>query len=257
MKRAMTTFCCLLILFYYQAQDSLVVDSVLRMDYKSENLRFGSEGFVDFSTIGAWNTSAQLMRFWIGEPDVFRIPLLIFAGATNIPFTNEELNASTIYDLVNPVGGNISLAFDFHSKPFFRSESGITSLHWNLFGAGKLIRGQSLEYETAKTDLGYFVEAGITFQTAAGDRESIRSGDQGKAFFSVRYVLTQLDSNTMETLFDNRVKPQGIRMEAGVLVKDRINLRLSYFEATRGAELPTLDKAQWRFGMDYRLAGSR
>ncbi|HKK38606.1 MAG TPA: hypothetical protein VJ949_04275 [Cryomorphaceae bacterium] len=253
MKRAMTTLCCLLIIFYYQAQDSLMVDSVLRVGYEDENLRFGSEGFVDFSTIGAWNTSAQLMRFWIGEPEVFRIPLLIFAGATNIPFSTEEVNATTIYDLVNPVGGNISLAFDYHSKPFFRSKSGITSLHWNLFGAGKLIRGQSMEFETGKTDLGYFVEAGITFQTAAGDKESIKSSDHGTAFFSIRYVLTELDSNTMETFFGSRIKPQGIRLEAGVLVKDRINMRLSYFEATRGTELPTLDKAQWRFGVDYRL----
>jgi hypothetical protein len=254
MKRAMTTFCCLLILFYYQAQDSLVVDSVMRTGYENENIRFGSEGFIDFSTIGAWNTSAQLMRFWIGEPGVFRIPLLIFAGATNIPFSQEEINSTALYDLINPVGGNISLAFDFHSKPFFKSKSGITSLHWNLFAAGKLIRGQSLESETTKTDLGYFVEAGITFQTAAGDRKGYSSTDQGIAFFSIRYVFTELDSNTMEAFFDNRIKPQGIRLEAGVLVKDRINLRLSYFEATQGRNLPTLDKAQWRFGMDYRLA---
>jgi hypothetical protein len=89
------------------------------MGYENENLRFGSEGFIDFSTIGAWNTSAQLMRFWIGEPDVFRIPLLIFAGATNIPFSQDEINATALYDLINPVGGNISLAFDFHSKPIF------------------------------------------------------------------------------------------------------------------------------------------
>jgi hypothetical protein len=254
MKRAMTTFCCLLILFYYQAQDSLVVDSVLGMGYENENLRFGSEGFIDFSTIGAWNTSAQLMRFWIGEPGFFRIPLLIFAGATNIPFSQEEINSTALYDLINPIGGNISLAFDFHSKPFFKSKSGITSLHWNLFGAGKLIRGQSLEYETTKTDLGYFVEAGITFQTAAGDRQDFNSTNPGKAFLSIRYVFTQLDSNTMEAFFDSRKKPQGIRLEAGVLVKDRIKLRLSYFEATQGRSLPTLDKAQWRFGMDYRLA---
>ena len=253
MKRAMTTFCCLLILFYYQAQDSLMVDSVLRIGSENENLRIGSEGFVDFSTIGAWNTSAQLMRFWIGEPDVFRIPLLIFAGATNIPFSTEERNATAIYDLVNPVGGNISLAFDFCSKPLYSSKSGITSLHWNLFGAGKLIRGKTLEYETPKTDLGYFIEAGITFQTAAGVKERFKSNDQGKAFFSIRYVFTELNSSTMEALFGNRIKPQGVRLEAGVLVKDRINLRLSYFEATRGTELPNLDKAQWRFGMDYRL----
>jgi hypothetical protein len=62
-----------------------------------------------------------------------------------------------------------------------------------------------------------------------------------------------MDPNMMESLFDNAVNPQGIRIEAGILVKDRINLRVSYFEATVGTELPTLDKAQWRFGMDYRL----
>jgi len=251
----MTTFSSLLVLLYFQAQDSLMVDSLLRMEYHDENMHFGSEGFVDFSTIGAWNTSAQLMRFWVGEPGIFRIPILIFAGATNVPFTQDELNSSALYDLVNPVGGNLSIAFDFHSKPFFKSASGITSLHWNLFGAGKLIRGQSLAMETAKTDLGYFVEAGLTFQTAAGYRGDYSTPNQGKTFLTIRYVLTQLDPNTMESFFGSRVKPQGIRAEIGVLVKDRINLRLSYFEATQGRSLPTMDSAQWRFGMDYRLAG--
>jgi len=67
-------------------------------------------------------------------------------------------------------------------------------------------------------------------------------------------MLTTLTWVAEKTLFYHRIKPQGIRLEAGVFVKDRINLRLSSFEATLGRSLPTLDKAQWRFGMDYRLA---
>ncbi|MFT6998606.1 MAG: hypothetical protein ACJAQ4_002368 [Cryomorphaceae bacterium] len=102
--------------------------------------------------------------------------------------------------------------------------------------------------------MGYFVEAGITFQTAAGDQQDFNSTKPGKAFLSIRYVFTQLDSNTMEVFFDNRKKPQGMRMEAGVLVKERINHRLSYFEATQGRSLPTLYREQQRLGMDYRLA---
>jgi hypothetical protein len=145
MKRAITTFLFLLVLICFQAQDTLRLDTLWDSDFSTENLKFGSEGFIDFSTIGAWNTSAQLMRFWIGEPGVFRIPFLIFAGATNLPFSTEELNSTAIYDLVNPVGGNISVAFDFQSKPFYKSSTRLTSLHWNLFGAGKLIRGRSLE----------------------------------------------------------------------------------------------------------------
>ncbi|MFT6174359.1 MAG: hypothetical protein ACJAZC_001968 [Cryomorphaceae bacterium] len=67
-------------------------------------------------------------------------------------------------------------------------------------------------------------------------------------------MLTAHTSVAEKTLFYHRIKPQGIRLEAGVLVKDRINPRLSYFEATQGRRLPMLDKAQWRFGMDYCLA---
>lgn len=250
MKRAMTTFFCILILVYLDAQDSSITDTInLRSEtYLADAAKFGSEGFIDFSSIGAWNTSAQLVRFWIGEPDVFRIPILLFAGATNLPFSIEEANSAAIYDLVNPVGGNLSLAFDFFSKPLFTSSTEMTSLHWNLFGAGKMIRGKSLAEETSQTDLGYFLEGGFTFRTAAWDRIN-----KGIAFFSARYVFTSMDGNTMESMFRNRVRPQGVRLETGILIKKRINLRISYFEATQGRGLPTLDKPQWRFGVDYKL----
>lgn len=253
MKRAISTAMCVLLLIYFQAQDTVSIDTIWNYKIDTENLRFGSEGFIDFSTIGAWNTSAQLTKFWIGEPGVFRIPFLIFAGATNLPFSDEEFNSTVVYDLVNPVGGNLSLAFDFNSEPIYKSTTRLTSLHWNLFGAAKMIRGRSLEMDTPTTDLGYFLEAGFTLRTGAGEYGVAKSKEPGVAFFSLKYVITQLDLNTMQALFDKSINPQGIRLEAGVLVKSRINLRLSYFEATVGAELPTLDKAQWRFGMDYRL----
>ena len=124
-------------------------------------------------------------------------------------------------------------------------------LQWNFFGSAKLIRGESLESGVVHTDYGYFFEAGFTFRTLAWSGSSPM--DLGIAFLSFRYAFSGMDPSGLERYFDQRTMPQGVRFETGVFIKKRLNFKLSYFQALSGLELPTLDKSQWRVGLDYRL----
>jgi hypothetical protein len=215
-------------------------------------VEFLSRGLLDLHVNGQVEASAQMVRIRIGEPNGFNVPFYLLVGATRSAFGDDQANEATVTDLINPTGGLVNGSFQA-DLPVWRSASEITFVRLAGSGGGRLVSGRStLEDELKVFGAGY-ADGGILFQTGAWEADgSYLKG--GMAWVQARYAASFIPSEKREEMFGLlSTNPSGIRIEGGILIQDRVNVKLGAYLPQTGRDLPTLGAPAWRLALDYNV----
>ncbi|WP_285056593.1 hypothetical protein [Pedobacter ginsengisoli] len=219
---------------------------------KTKSVELFGKGLIDYGFQGQLQTTAQAVKVNIGEPDAFYLPLYLLVGATSGDFGTNELNKNTVLSLINPTGGVLNLSSNLYLK-IFSSKSDITSLKFTTLFGGKLVSGRDVTNASALLKPAGFVDAGLYFQTGAWE-EDTGYQDGGVFWLQARYGIIGMSKSDLSSYFGNTASvPHGPKIELGILVKNKVNIKLSYYKAVGTTNIPTLDKNQFRLALDYSV----
>lgn len=211
-----------------------------------------SRGFVDYGFEGQFQTTAELVKINIGEINKFYLPVYLMVGATNGEIGDAEINKQTVLNLISPIGGVLNLSTNMYIN-IARSESKISFIKFAAFGAAKGVTGRDLETGDAKLASSFMLDAGLFFQTGAWmANEDYKEG--GVAWLQARYMASFMSSSDLQSFFGATAEnPRGPRIEAGILIKDKVNVKFALFLPDSGSGIPTLDTNQFRVAFDYKV----
>lgn len=215
-----------------------------------------SQGLFDVVASGQIQTAASIVKIHIGEPGVFHIPLYLMTGTTSSPLGTDSGNEATVWDLISQTGGLLAVAAN-GSRLLTSSTSGITNLKVGFSASGKLISGQN--QMTGDRDFfgGGYLDAGLIFQTGAWEGDG--GYEEGGVFWmQARYSYGLASQTTLDELFGPTVaeRPHGVRLDGGIYIKDRVNIKVGTFIAGGGDGLPNLGEPQLRFALDYKVSAN-
>lgn len=220
---------------------------------KNNGIELFGKGLLDYGFEGQLQATAQAVKVNVGEPNAIYIPIYLLIGATNGDFGASELNKGTVMSIINPCGGTLNLSTNFYIK-LYSSRTGITSLKYNSFLAGKLVSGRdNLNESIIKPSM--FFDGGLFFQTGAWlDEDGYKDG--GVFWLQAKYTASYLSRNNIEEFFNINTTNEilhGPRIEMGIFIENRVNIKLSFMKIINDENIPTLDKGQFRVGLDYSV----
>jgi len=211
------------------------------------------KGLVDYGFSGQLQTTAQFLKVNLGEPQGFYVPIYLLVGATSGDFGADKVNKGTILGLVNSTGGVVNLSGNFYAN-LYKSKSGITNLKFSTLAGAKVVSGRD-STSGGQLKPAAFIESGLYFQTGAwADGTDYQDG--GVFWIQARYALIAMSQDDLKTFFGNNQgqMPSGPKIEMGIFIKDRVNVKLSFYKAITGKDIPTLGDSQFRIGLDYSVA---
>ncbi|WP_276374312.1 hypothetical protein [Chryseolinea sp. H1M3-3] len=212
-----------------------------------------SRGFIDYGFEGQLQATAELIKINIGEINKLYLPIYLLVGATNGEIGTNEINKQAVLNLISPIGGVLNVSTNLYVN-LIRSESKITFIKLAAFGAAKGITGRDINTGDSKFIPSFMFDGGLFLQTGAWlANEDYKEG--GVAWLQVRYMASIMSQSDLETFFGEDAEiPQGPRIEAGILIKDKVNIKFSVFIPNSGSGIPTLDSNQFRLALDYKVA---
>ncbi|WP_316814482.1 hypothetical protein [Pedobacter nyackensis] len=220
---------------------------------QQKDVELFGKGLLDYGFEGQFQATTQAVKIHIGEPNKFYIPVYLLVGATTGDFGKDELNKSAILSLLNPSGGLLNLNGNGYVR-LTGSETSITSVKLTSTIGAKLLTGRNSVDNSSLIKPVYFADPGVYFQTGAWD-PGTGYQDGGIFWLQAKYALFGMAKKDLQEFFGSAVNdiPQGIRFEMGCFVKDRVNIKLSYFKAVSGKDIPTLNDGQFRLALDYSV----
>lgn len=229
------------------------ISDSLSLAAEEKSVELFGKGLLDYGFEGQLQAAAQAVKINVGEPNGFYLPIYLLVGATSGDFGSSEINKGTVMNLINPTGGTFNLSTNVYVK-LFSSESGITSLKFNSYLAGKLISGRNLVDNSAQMKPSGYFDSGLFFQTGAWvDEDGYKDG--GIFWIQAKYSLSYMDKEDLQSYFGPSVTtaPHGPRVEIGCLIEGRVNIKLSYYKSADRDEVPTLNDSQFRIALDYSV----
>jgi hypothetical protein len=219
----------------------------------TENSRelFG-KGLFDFHFSGHLESTAQIVKIRVGEPNGFNAPLYLLAGATSAVSGNSGSIKTTVANLVGPTGGIINAIANI-DLPIYKRRDGVTRIRLNALGAGRLVSGEAMATgATTIIPAGYF-DGGIVIETAAWLND-VGYQELGTMWLSAKYSATAAADDKFREVFGlASEEPAGIRGEVGIFIKEKVNVKIGVYVARQGKNLPGLDEAAWRMAFDYSV----
>lgn len=220
---------------------------------QQQGVELFGRGLLDYGFEGQLQATTQFLKINIGEPNKFFIPVYLLIGATSGDFGKEQLNKNTIMSLISPSGGLLNLNGNLYFRIFGKDDA-VTSLKFNSMIGAKLITGRNLVNNEALIKPVAFADPGLYFQTGAWSPEDgYKKG--GIFWLQAKYALFAMDKSGLSEYFGATANsvPQGVRLEMGIFVERRVNIKLSYFKASAGKNIPTLNDGQFRLALDYSV----
>lgn len=235
--------------------------------------------YFDYFVSGSGQASAQVVRLRIGEPDKFNVPVFLLVGSTGDVGESRDAkqNANTAAAFLNPVAGNITLAFQ--KKGLFARRAGsYTQFGLSVESSVRSITGVDLQVpaETRSTWV-FTADAGLYFQTAAWEDQTAapaakstsatdtafgqaapeaQATDYGVFWMQARVVGSTGSAGDLKHLF-GLTTPATVyswSIEGGIAVKDRVNIRLGAYRTFSSVPEGALASNYVKIGLDYRGA---
>lgn len=210
-------------------------------------------GFVDFVSDGNIQASARLLRINIGERDKFYIPFYIYTGASGNAFGSENLNQTTVANLLNPVGGTINLSFN--GLQDIIGESGITKLKFAYQVGGRLINGRD---SVTKENLNFFnglANLGFFFQTGAWTPDD--PDNMGMFFLQAKFSASVSSEGDFQKVFGKTVLDNNLLMgysiDAGIEINKVINLKVGVYQFTNNSAISLFNEPVVKLSIDYSM----
>lgn len=210
-------------------------------------------GLLDLHFSGQVEASAQTLKIRIGEPDGFSVPLYLITGATSSTFGASEFNEETLVSLISPTGGFLNAMLN-GTLTIVQSATGISRVQVAGLGSGRLHAARPADGGDMSIFGAGYVDGGVLLQTGAWDANgSYEQG--GVAWLQAKYNAVLISTNRLQEYFgEDSEQPHGVRIEGGLLIRNRVNVKAGVFIPTAGKQLPTLDKAAVRFALDYNVS---
>jgi hypothetical protein len=220
---------------------------------EEKKLELFGRGLLDFGSEGQLQTTAQVIKINIGEPNKFNLPIYLLVGSINGDIGTSNLNKSTVMSLINPVGGTLNLSTNYLIN-LYKSNSEITQIRLSGLLSGKLITGRNYSTSEPISNTSAYFDSGLYFQTGAWE-ENEGYKDGGIFWAQAKYSVSYLTDENLQSYFGNNISsfPHGPRFEIGCFIQNRVNVKLSYYKAIGGDDIPTLDNSQFRIALDYNV----
>ena len=233
--------------------DAFAARGVYDSSEQDGNIQVLKSGFVDFLTDGNIQASARLLRINIGEMNGFYLPFFIYTGASGNAFGSDELNQTTVSNLLNPIGGNINLSFNGLQNLI--SVSGITKLKLAYQFGGRLLNGRD---SVSKENLNFFNSfgnIGFFFQTGAWTPTD--PSNMGVFYIQAKCITSMSSQENLQKLFgrteiDSKLL-LGYSVDAGIEINRVINIKLGLYQYTNKSNINLLKEPIIKFSLDYAL----
>jgi hypothetical protein len=255
--KAIISFVFFVTSFSIKAQELEIYSGSASGSYAGEvdPVQFFGKGFLDYGLQGQFQTTAQVLKINIGEPNGFYLPVSLLVGAANSDFSSNEVNLNTIMGLINPTGGAMNLSTNFHVKLYDDNDK-VTRLKISGLLSGKLITGRNYITNESHVSPSGYLDLGVFFQTGAWTAQD-EYRDGGIFWVQAKYSVSYLAGKDIATYFGEDIQgmPNGPRIEVGCYIKNRVNIKLAYYKALGKDGIPSLDNSQFRLALDYSVFG--
>jgi hypothetical protein len=221
-------------------------------ELKEGPILFG-KGLFDYNVNGQIAANVQVLKIRIGEPKGFSIPFYLLTGATSTTFGDSKDNESTVADLISPTGGFINGFFNGYIHLLGAKEK-VTALESTFSIGGRMVSGKNKSENIQEIFGAAYLDVGFLFQTGAWEADN-NYVDGGVFWAQMRYAATIASKSKLEAVFgENMESPAGLRFELGILIQDKVNIKLGGYIPQAGKSLPTLDKTAWKIAFDYKVS---
>ena len=206
---------------------------------------------IDITSSGVGQVAVQLVRLCLGDPGHFRVPLYFLGAAANDVAGEQSAVISNLASILNPVGGNFSALVNDSYELWPRKPLRYKHTALSVSYQGGLRYTSASDATTAarlNALLGSF-EGGLRYQTTAADLAD--PSRDGIAWVQVHYSLTTSAKRELRRLFGPGADASwlpSVRLDAGIAIEGRINLKVSYTRLFTDAGLPSSSAV--KFGLD-------
>lgn len=209
---------------------------------------------LDYGYSGQLQASTQALKINIGEPQGFYLPVYLLVGTANGDLGSNESNKGTVASLINSSGGTVNLSGNFYVN-LLKSSSGITSLKFSTLLGGKLVTGRDVTTGSGLFKPSGFAESGLYFQTGAWE-DGGQYKDGGIFWLQARYAALTMSKDDLRSFFgdDALSAPTGPKIELGIFIESKVNIKLSFFKPVTGTKIPTLSSNQFKLALDYSVS---
>ena len=210
-------------------------------------------GLLDIGVRGELQSTAQILKIRIGEPKGFNIPFYLLTGTASGDLGDAETNKSTLFQLLDPVGGVVSANLVGTSN-LWHSKSGITQFRLAYTGSGRVVTGRHGVTGDSRGAANLYLATGIFFQTGAWEGDD--GYDGGGVFWSeVDYAASFISADDLRAFFGNDAgtSPSGVRATLGLKIKGKVNVKFALFIPTSREGIVGLDSDQFKLGLDYSV----
>jgi hypothetical protein len=203
-----------------------------------------TSGFFDVINNGQVNTSARLIRIYIGERGKFHFPVSVYSGLSSNNFQQSQnppkTNDILVNNFINPVTGMANISVD---GIYFRDTTSLSRIGW-LYSLGERIltgykTGNSIQPATGKpfNFPNTYGVSGLYLQTGAWERTD--KENLGISWLAVRYMASYSNPKQLENVFSN-LKADGLyhgySIAAGIEINHVMNMKIVFYKYMKPPE---------------------
>lgn len=254
--------------------DSKAVEAP-RLCAKNNQIRILERGLFDAFSSGLLQASGQLVRLCVGQPSDtvskkvddgtggqkdtnvvrrgFLVPLYFLVGAAQNVAGDPESDATAEAAILNPVGGVVNLFFQREHQ--LLGESGFTRLSLSWQAGARYVASAALDSSNKGISLvvGDF-RAGVLFQTGAWDLDDPDPTNAGVLWLLTRVAASVSSSQKYSEVFGGSVGSviASLALESGIEIKNRITVKLSFYQPLTRPAGTVLETGVVKFGFDVK-----
>ncbi len=218
----------------------------------SNSIAVLERAFLDMTTQGQAQASAQVVRICIGEPGKFALPLYFLAGATGGAAGAQTQGEATASTLLNPLGGNLALALNDDYRMLTLGDHSFLRLTYTV--AGRYLHMTDSAGVGVPLVVGTFA-GGLRLQTAAWSPGDTTEG-VGTAWLQLTVAGDVASKGRLATIFGPNATnwATSINVDMGVKVSGRLNAKISLYHALNDHGIAALRPGVVKVGFDFQTA---
>ncbi|MEI9810290.1 MAG: hypothetical protein WDO16_21805 [Bacteroidota bacterium] len=222
-----------------------------------------TNGFIDIMSNGQVSASARFIRLFIGEQNIFAIPLSLYSGVSANNFQNQSLaggqrsNDHLLNDYINPLSGLVNISSD--GVLYFKKTKGVTKAGILYHFGERVLTGYTsgliTDPQTGKPSnfLNSFATAGVYFQTGAWERSN--SKNVGVFWLMSRYHSCYTNPSQIKEFLPG-IQTNGIytgySLGFGIEINNLVNVKVIYYKYIKQPEID-YSLAIYQFSFSYSM----
>ncbi|NNL90859.1 MAG: hypothetical protein HKO66_01370 [Saprospiraceae bacterium] len=209
-------------------------------------------GNIDFLSNGFLRSSTNIFKFNVGNPKGIYLPFYLLVGANvDIKLDDNNINASTAFDMLNNMGGLINFGID--GRVPVKTKYRHTKLDVVYQLAVKSINGYVDEKNIDERFLSKMFLVGFLVKSRAWNPDSPKQF--GEFWIKNGITLSGNPSEVVKDIWGNYTNPQFVShiLEAGLLLRGGLNLKFGFYQFLNNKEVNFIDGASFKISANVLL----